>query len=327
MDAEHRDEPGPAPVVDRARDDVEDGRPGHDQQRERRDDEDADGRRVRNHAFSSQTSRRPSSVRNGSTRSIVSECGATRSARPPVAIARASTPSSPRMRADDPVDLAREAVDEPGLEPADGRLPDHRSAAPRSRPSRAARRARRARPSRSRSPARGRRRRTRPPARRRRSSSRCRSRRRSRARRSAPSPRPRSRSGRGRPRAGRRSGSGSRSSRPGRRRAAARAPTWPRGASHSRTSTGTVDARQMPSTLSKSRSPPSRTPSSSAVLERSVASRQWSTSCAAVVEPERGLRVADVDGEQHRASESDGRISGSDAAAKRPSSGSPATGI
>ena len=98
VDAEHRDEPCPAPVVHRARNDVEDGRPGHDQQSQRRDDVDADGRRVRNHAFSSHTRRRPSSVRNGSMLSIVSECGATRSARPPVAMARASTPSSPRMR-------------------------------------------------------------------------------------------------------------------------------------------------------------------------------------------------------------------------------------
>ncbi len=50
------------------------------------------------HAFSSQTRRSPSRVRKGSTRSIVRECGATRSASPPVAIASASAPSSSRMR-------------------------------------------------------------------------------------------------------------------------------------------------------------------------------------------------------------------------------------
>ena len=49
-------------------------------------------------AFSSQTSRRPSSVSHGIDALIVRECGAISSARPPVAIARASTPSSPRMR-------------------------------------------------------------------------------------------------------------------------------------------------------------------------------------------------------------------------------------
>ena len=53
---------------------------------------------IRDHRFSSQTMRRPSRVRNGSTRPIVSEWGATRSASPPVAIAGASAPSSARIR-------------------------------------------------------------------------------------------------------------------------------------------------------------------------------------------------------------------------------------
>ena len=77
-------------------------------------------------AFSSQTRRRPSSVRNGSTRSIVRECGATRSARPPVATRGRLGAELLADPADDPVHLAREAVHEPRLEPADRRLPDHR---------------------------------------------------------------------------------------------------------------------------------------------------------------------------------------------------------
>src|SRR5262249_22893815 len=49
-------------------------------------------------AFRSHTIRSPSSVRNGSTSRIVFECGAIRSARPPVAITGASgAPSSPRI--------------------------------------------------------------------------------------------------------------------------------------------------------------------------------------------------------------------------------------
>ena len=89
-----------------------------------------------------------------------------------------------------------------------------------------------------------------------------------------------------------------RSSRPARRRGSAREPTSPRPASHSRISTGTVEERQIPSTDSKSRSPPSSTPSSSAVVDRSVASRQWSTS-SSPDRAERGLRVAHVDGQKH----------------------------
>ena len=47
--------------------------------------------------FNSQIRRSPSSVSHGSTRWIVSACGAIRSARPPVAITGASTPSSLQM--------------------------------------------------------------------------------------------------------------------------------------------------------------------------------------------------------------------------------------
>ena len=49
------------------------------------------------YALRAQTSRRPSSVRSGSTRSIVLVCGTTSSARPPVATVGASEPSSPRI--------------------------------------------------------------------------------------------------------------------------------------------------------------------------------------------------------------------------------------
>src|SRR5262245_16027620 len=98
MDAQHRCKPRAPPLLDGARDDVQDGRPGHEEERECGEDEEPDRGRIRNHPFSSHTARRPSRVRKGSIRSIVSECGATRSASPPVATARASAPSSPRMR-------------------------------------------------------------------------------------------------------------------------------------------------------------------------------------------------------------------------------------
>ena len=76
--------------------------------------------------FRSQTSRRPWSVSSGSTSEIVCECGAISSARPPVAIAIASgAPSSSRMRLDDRVDLACEAVDHARLERRGRRLADH----------------------------------------------------------------------------------------------------------------------------------------------------------------------------------------------------------
>jgi hypothetical protein len=47
--------------------------------------------------LSSQTSRSPSNVRNGSTWPMVRECGAIRSTSPPVPITGASVPSSPRI--------------------------------------------------------------------------------------------------------------------------------------------------------------------------------------------------------------------------------------
>ena len=50
--------------------------------------------------------------------------------------------------------------------------------------------------------------------------------------------------------------------------------------SHSRTSAGTVEERQIPSTRPRSRSPPSRTPSSSPVRCASVARRQCSASAS-----------------------------------------------
>ncbi len=89
---------GAATLVDRAGDDVDDRGGGHDQQCKRSEDENPDCWRVRDQTFSSQTRRSPSSVKNGSTHSIVRECGATRSASPPVATARASAPSSSRIR-------------------------------------------------------------------------------------------------------------------------------------------------------------------------------------------------------------------------------------
>ena len=64
-------------------------------------------------------------MRYGSTTAIVLECGATSSARPPVATTGASTPSSPRIAVTMPSTWPGEAVDDAGLEPADGRLPDH----------------------------------------------------------------------------------------------------------------------------------------------------------------------------------------------------------
>lgn len=99
VDAEHRGEPNTPALVDRAGDDVEDGRARDEEQRERSDREQAEAGAVRDQRLSSQTCRKPCSVRNESTRSIVRECGATRSARPPVATAGASAPSSSRILA------------------------------------------------------------------------------------------------------------------------------------------------------------------------------------------------------------------------------------
>ena len=98
VDPEHRREARTPALLYRARDDVEHRRPRHEQERERGDREDGEPAGVGDHRFSSHTMRSPSSVRNGSTFSIVRECGATRSARPPVATAGASAPSSSRMR-------------------------------------------------------------------------------------------------------------------------------------------------------------------------------------------------------------------------------------
>ncbi len=125
-DPEGGDDTGPPSAVDALRDDVQHRGAWHDGERERREGEDRERARVGDHAFSSQTSRSPSSVRNGSTCSIVELCGATSSASPPVAttgaVRRLELATDAR---DDPVDLAGGAVDEPALQAADGRLPDH----------------------------------------------------------------------------------------------------------------------------------------------------------------------------------------------------------
>ena len=63
VDAEHRGEPGAAALVDAPRDDVDDGRPRHGQDRERREREHGERLGLDDHALSSQTRRRPSSVR------------------------------------------------------------------------------------------------------------------------------------------------------------------------------------------------------------------------------------------------------------------------
>ena len=83
------------------------------------------GSRARDHWFSSQTRRSPSSVRYGSTCPIVLECGATSSARPPVATTGRRAIELAADRRDDPVYLAGEAVDDAGLETSDRRLADH----------------------------------------------------------------------------------------------------------------------------------------------------------------------------------------------------------
>jgi hypothetical protein len=63
VDAEDRDDAGAASVLDGSRYHIEHGRPGDEQQREGGKDEDSDRGRVGDHAFSSQTSRSPASVR------------------------------------------------------------------------------------------------------------------------------------------------------------------------------------------------------------------------------------------------------------------------
>ena len=97
LDPEHRRDPRAPALMHAARDDVENCRAWNGDERRRGESKDCERSGI-DHRFSSQTMRKPSSVRNGSTLSIVRECGATRSARPPVAIARASASSSSRMR-------------------------------------------------------------------------------------------------------------------------------------------------------------------------------------------------------------------------------------
>ena len=68
MDPEHGRKTGAAALVDAPRDDVEHCGAGHGQDRERCEREDRQRSGVDDQVASSQTSRRPSSVRNGSTR-------------------------------------------------------------------------------------------------------------------------------------------------------------------------------------------------------------------------------------------------------------------
>ena len=206
-------------------------------------------------------------------------------------------------RCDDAVDLAGEAVDEPRLERGRGRLADHRGRLDEvdlDEP----RRAREQRLHRDLDPRREhaadvlalR-------ARRRRSSSRCRSRRRCTARRSAPSPRRRSRSGRGRPRAGRRSGSGCRCARPGPSTSSGAFAQRSANASYSRTSAGTVEERQIPSTAPRSTKPREQRAELVAGAVRLGRDAPVLAQLVAVEEPEDGLRVPDVDREQHQPGE------------------------
>ena len=206
------------------------------------------------------------------------------------------------MAVDDAVDLPGESVDEARLERRSPSTCRSRSAARRSRPSRAVRRARRARPSRSRRRARARRRHTRPRARRRRSSSTCRSRRRSPARRSAPSPRPRSRSGPARPRAARRSSIGMPVLTPGAdHEQLAPSPSARRRARTRVISRGTVDERaDALERVEVDEVARAATPSSSPVRCASVRDAPALAELVAVVETEDRLRVPDVDREQHR---------------------------
>ncbi len=97
LDPEHRRDARAPALVHAARDDVEDSGAGNGDERSRRESKDCKRSGI-DHRFSSQTICSPSSVRNGSTLAIVRECGATRSASPPVAIACASASSSSRMR-------------------------------------------------------------------------------------------------------------------------------------------------------------------------------------------------------------------------------------
>ncbi len=66
--------------------------------------------------------------------------------------------------------------------------------------------------------------------------------------------------------------------------------------SNSRTSAGTVEDRQIPSTVSRSNISPISAPSSSPVRVAMLASRAVLGEAVAVEEPEDRLGVADVDG-------------------------------
>ena len=248
-------------------------------------------------AFSSQTRRRPSSVSSGSTVSIVGECGATRRARPPVAMTLRLDAELPRSRSRGrrrgPRSRRRAR-----LQRGPPCLADHpRGSANSTVASRAARAKSASIGSRCRG--RARRRRTRRRARRRRSWSRCRSRRRCTGRRSARSAATALAIGRARPRAGRRSGWRSRCATPGPTTSTRRLRRAPRDASYSRMSGGTVEARQMPSTASSSSSREQRAElvAGARALGRDPPVLDQPL---AVVEPDDGLRVADVEREQHR---------------------------
>ena len=168
----------------------------------------------------SQTSCRPSSVSHGSWAVIVSQCGRSRPARPPVATTGHGAAELGLDPPHEPVHLAGEAEHRARLHRRHRRLADRAWRASPGRPSPGAPRGCRARPSRSRRPARSRRRGTRRRPRRRRSSSTCRSRPRCTGRRGARAPRRSWRSGRGRPRAGCRSAPARRCARRGRSRSA-----------------------------------------------------------------------------------------------------------
>ena len=75
--------------------------------------------------------------------------------------------------------------------------------------------------------------------------------------------------------------------------------------SHSRTSTGTVEARQIPSTLVEVQQAAEQNAELVGSRRALGGDPPVVTESVVRVEAESGLRVADVDGEQHRASESE----------------------
>ena len=251
-------------------------------------------------AFRSQTRRRPSSVSQGSTRSIVRECGAIRSASPPVAIAARFGSELAADARHDLVHLADEAVDEPRLQRRGGRLADH-GRRRRELDAEQPRGALEQRVHRDLDPGReDTAERIRRPRRRRRSSSTCRSRRRSPARRSAPSRRPRSRCGRARPRADRRSAPGMPVRRPGpstsslaRREAADEVLVRANERRNGRREADAVDRVEIRHERLE-QCAELVTTSMRLCRDAPVVAKRFP-----VVEPEDGLRVADVDREQH----------------------------